>query len=313
MPRKPSGLFCSHACGETAEKINKLLEQFPRRLFRICNKCHAETSPGSEKPMDFSGGFRGIKPEDLLGRKQAVLDMEGIKAYVRSKTVLVTGGAGSVGSEICRQVLDYECGKLIILDINENGLFELDNELKRQYDTGRYEIVVGSVRDNGCLAHVFNQHEVHTVFHAAAHKHVPLMESNPAEAIKNNIFGTLNLSSRAIDAGAEKFILISTDKAVNCTSIMALPRRAEIMVQMQNCCSPVTGWRPFASAMCSEQWNVLLTFQDQIKKGGPSPFTHPNGALFHDDHGSGELVLQPALWQTGARSLSWIWVNGQNP
>jgi FlaA1/EpsC-like NDP-sugar epimerase len=302
MPRKPSGLFCSHACGETAEKINKLLEQFPRRLFRICNKCHAETSPGSEKPMDFSGGFRGIKPEDLLGRKQAVLDMEGIKAYVRSKTVLVTGGAGSVGSEICRQVLDYECGKLIILDINENGLFELDNELKRQYDTGRYEIVVGSVRDNGCLAHVFNQHEVHTVFHAAAHKHVPLMESNPAEAIQNNIIGTLNLASRAIDAGAEKFILISTDKAVNCTSIMgATKRAAEIMVQMQNCCSPVTRLAAvrFGNVLGSNG-SVLLTFQDQIKKGGPVTVTHPEvERFFMTITEAVELVLQACFMADG--------------
>ena len=271
------------------------------RIYKMCyaNKCLVKIYVGiTEVP----NGVRDIHLEDLLGRKQTVLDMERIKGYVSSKTILVTGGAGSIGSELCRQVLDFECQRLIILDINENGLFELDNELKRKFDTARYEIVVGSVQDNGCLEHVFNKYPVNIIFHAAAHKHVPLMESNPSAAIKNNVFGTLNVSNCAIKFGAENLILISTDKAVNCTSNMGATKRiAEIMVQMLNHYSPFTKLAAvrFGNVFGSNG-SVIPTFQNQIKKGGPVTVTHPEvERYFMTMMEAVELVLQACYMAEG--------------
>jgi FlaA1/EpsC-like NDP-sugar epimerase len=220
----------------------------------------------------------GINVEDLLGRKQVKLDTACIKAYIRNKTVLVTGGAGSIGSEICRQVLDARCRRLIILDIRENGLFELDNELKKVYAPDRYDIVVGSVRDTGRLEDIFSRYPVNTVFHAAAHKHVPLMEANPEEAIKNNIFGTLNIAEAAIKHGAEKLILISTDKAVNCAGIMGATKRiAELLVQTLN--QQSTGTKLAAvrfGNVLGSNGSVIPTFCKQIQAGGPVTVTHPD-------------------------------------
>ena len=272
-------------------------------MIRICKTCSAykcliKIYIGMEKPVR----VRDINLEDLLGRKPAVLDMEKIKGYIGAKTILVTGGAGSIGSEICRQVLDFKCEKLIILDINENGLFELDNELKRTFDPGRYEIVVGSVRDNGCLTDLFSRHQINTVFHAAAHKHVPLMEKNPAEAIKNNIFGTLNVSNNAVRFGAEKFILISTDKAVNCVGIMGATKRiAEIIVQLINKCSAFTELAAvrFGNVLGSNG-SVIPIFQKQIKKGGPVTVTHPEvERYFMTIMEAVQLVLQACYMANG--------------
>jgi FlaA1/EpsC-like NDP-sugar epimerase len=153
--------------------------------------------------------------EDLLRRDSVQLNMKVVKEFIEGKTVLVTGGAGSIGSEICRQVLSFGAKKLLIFDICENGLYEINNELKDKFDPSSYELLLGSVRDPKRLKDVFDNYGPQVVFHAAAHKHVPMMELNPMEAIKNNVFGTMNVASQALASGAEKFILISTDKAVN--------------------------------------------------------------------------------------------------
>ena len=270
------------------------------RIYKTCyaHKCLVKIYVGIEKPA----AIRDINLEDLLGRKQTVLDMERIKECIRERTILVTGGAGSIGSEICRQVLDFECKKLVILDVNENGLFELDNELKRKFNPDRYEIVVGSVRDNGCLSGIFIKHQVDTVFHAAAYKHVPLMEANPAEAIKNNIFGTLNVSNNAVRFGAEKFILISTDKAVNCKSIMGATKRiAEILVQLTNQHASFTKLATvrFGNVLGSNG-SVIPTFRNQIKIGGPVTVTHPDvERYFMTIMEAVQLVLQAGYMARG--------------
>lgn len=218
-----------------------------------------------------------LKLEDLLGRMPAMLDTGSIRDYIRNKTILVTGAAGSIGSEICRQALDFECGKLILFDIHENGLYETDNELKKKFDQCRYDVIVGSIRDNPRLSEIFSRYAIDTVFHAAAHKHVPLMESNPTEAIKNNIIGTLNTAGNAIKYGAKKFILVSTDKAVNCTSIMGATKRiAELTVQLINKYAPVTELAAvrFGNVLGSNG-SVIPMFQEQIWAGGPVTVTHP--------------------------------------
>lgn len=252
--------------------------------------------------MDKTGIDWKIELEDLLGRRQTELNMEQIKGYLPKKTILVTGGAGSIGSEICRQVLSFGCKNLIILDINENGLFQLDNELKRVYDPGRYEIIVGSARDDGCLTDIFRRQKIDLVFHAAAYKHVPLMESNPAEAIKNNIFGTLSVAESAIRFGAEKLIFISTDKAVNCASVMGATKRiGEIMVQFFNCRSPSTQLSVvrFGNVLGSNG-SVIPTFQNQIREGGPVTVTHPDvERYFMTIMEAVELVLQACYMACG--------------
>ncbi|MEL4106478.1 SDR family NAD(P)-dependent oxidoreductase [Oscillospiraceae bacterium WX1] len=218
-----------------------------------------------------------INPDDLLGREPTVLNTEKVRESLFDKTVLVTGGAGSIGSEICQHVLSSGCKKLILLDINENGLFALNNAFRKKFSPERYDVVVGSVKDSGSLIDIFARHQIDVVFHAAAHKHVPLMESNPSEAIKNNIFGTLKTAQMAVQYGTRKFILISTDKAVNATSIMGATKRiAEMIVQRLNDDAPLTELAAvrFGNVLGSSG-SVIPMFQSQIRDGGPVTVTHP--------------------------------------
>jgi FlaA1/EpsC-like NDP-sugar epimerase len=190
---------------------------------------------------------------------------------------MVTGGVGSIGSEICRQVLGFGAKKLIIFDINENGLFDIDNELKKIYDTNRYELTLGSIRDERRLDELFKVYQPNIVFHAAAHKHVPMMEANPKEAIKNNVFGTINVAKSAIAHHAEKFILISTDKAVNPTNIMGASKRiAELCIQkLDNWGETELAAVRFGNVLGSNG-SVVPFFKEQIKSGGPVTVTHPD-------------------------------------
>jgi len=218
--------------------------------------------------------LRDVSIEDLLFRDTVKPDMSGVFSMLKGKTVLVTGGAGSIGSEICRQVLDNGCGKLIIFDIHENGLFEINEELKEKHDPSRYELVIGSVRDRQKVDQVISSFRPDLVLHAAAHKHVPMMELNPVEAVKNNVFGTLNVIQSAIDFGVERCILISTDKSVRPTNIMGATKRvAELIVQNLNgngCC--VAAVR-FGNVLGSNG-SVVPTFRRQISDGGPVTVTH---------------------------------------
>ncbi len=252
------------------------------RAIRICSQssCLLKIYSGIENCND--SRLREIHIEDLLGRSQTVMNTDTIRQYVRNKTILVTGGAGSIGSEICRQVLDFGCDKLIVLDNHENGLFELDNTLKKLFGTTRHCIAVGSVQDSARLSEIFTAHTIDIVFHTAAYKHVPLMQSNPAEAIKNNVFGTLNIALCAIKHETKKFILISTDKAVNCSSIMGATKRlSEMIIQQLNRCSVLTKFSAvrFGNVLGSNG-SVGPVFQRQIKEGGPVTVTHPEVERF---------------------------------
>jgi len=218
--------------------------------------------------------LRDVSIEDLLFRDTIKPDMSDVFAMLQNKTVLVTGGAGSIGSEICRQVLENNCGRLIIFDIHENGLFEINEELKDKYDHSRYELVVGSVRDRKKLDQVFSCFKPDLVLHAAAHKHVPMMEINPAEAVKNNVLGTLNVLETAVAHKTPRCILISTDKAVHPTNIMGATKRvAELLVQNLNgadCCMAAVR---FGNVLGSNG-SVVPIFRRQIAEGGPVTVTH---------------------------------------
>lgn len=241
-------------------------------------KCKLKTLPGV---MGLASGqasvaqLRDVNIEDLLGRDEISLDIEEISGYLKDETVLVTGGGGSIGSELCRQIARFKPRKLIVFDIYENNAYDLQNELLYTYkDSLDLEVLIGSCRDRERLREVFEKYRPGVVFHAAAHKHVPLMEGSPTEAIKNNVFGTLNTARRAADNGVKKFILISTDKAVNPTNIMGASKRlAELIVQSMN----KTGKTKFAAVrfgnVLGSNGSVIPLFQKQIARGGPVTVT----------------------------------------
>lgn len=212
--------------------------------------------------------------EDLLSRSTVKPDLSGIEEYITGKMVMVTGGAGSIGSELCRQILQYGCGHLIIFDFHENGLFTINEELKKTYSEERYTLCVGNVCDKARLDSVFSQYRPQIVFHAAAHKHVPMMELNPLEAVKNNIFGTENVLKSCIEYGTKRFLLISTDKAVHPTSIMGATKRvAELLVQSMNGQGCEMAAVRFGNVLGSNG-SVIPTFRCQIEEGGPVTVTH---------------------------------------
>ena len=208
-----------------------------RDILNICKEteCELKNLPGMYQLASGEVSIKDMKDvaiEDLLGREQVKLDLEQVFDFIHGKTVLVTGGGGSIGSELCRQIAGHNPGKLIIFDIYENNAYDIQNELKKKYPDLPLEVLIGSVRDSGRLQAVFSKYRPDIVYHAAAHKHVPLMEDSPCEAIKNNAIGTYKTAYAAMRNGCERFILISTDKAVNPTNIMGASKRlCEMVIQ----------------------------------------------------------------------------------
>ncbi len=219
--------------------------------------------------------LKEVSIEDLLFRESINCGISAAEEYIREKTVLVTGGAGSIGSELCRQTLKNGCRKLIIFDICENALFELNEELKAVYPKTRYELLLGSVQDRDRIDYVFSEYRPQLVFHAAAHKHVPIVEINPSEAVKNNIIGTKNVVEACKKYKAAKFILISTDKAVNPTNVMGASKRiAELIVKAENGAGTEMASVRFGNVLGSVG-SVVPLFKKQIASGGPVTLTDP--------------------------------------
>jgi FlaA1/EpsC-like NDP-sugar epimerase len=220
--------------------------------------------------------LRDVKIEDLLGREPVKVNLEEISGYIKNKVVLVTGGGGSIGSELCRQIARFEPKELVVFDISENNVYSLEFDLKTLFPNIKYSALIGSVRDRARLEYIFEKYRPNVVFHAAAHKHVPLMELNATEAIKNNVFGTLNVAEAADKYKAERFTLISTDKAVNPTNIMGASKRiAEIIIQMMSMkSSTVFSAVRFGNVLGSDG-SVVPLFKKQIESGGPVTVTHP--------------------------------------
>ncbi len=248
-------------------------------IVNVCTECRCRIRRfGTIDDVDLENvSVSNINFEDLLRRNSVNLKMESIIEFVSGKTVLITGGAGSIGSELCRQVMSFGCKKLVIFDIHENGLFFIDNELKDVYGTGRHITILGSIRDEARLDEVFETFKPELVFHAAAHKHVPMMEINPKESIKNNVFGTINVAKTAIKHKVEKFILISTDKAVNPTNIMGASKRiAELSIQMLDKKSDTDFAAVRFGNVLGSNGSVVPFFQKQISEGGPVTVTHPD-------------------------------------
>ena len=278
-------------------------------LNRILNKCEKTSvqikiMPGVSEMLD--GKFniskiRDVDVRDLLGRKTVSLDTNGISNYIAGKIVMVTGGGGSIGSEILRQLVRFNPKKLIIFDIYENNAYDIQNELKRKYDNIDLVTLIGSVRDRSRLKNVFNTYKPDVVFHAAAHKHVPLMEDSPGEAIKNNVVGTLNTAEIAGQAGASKFVLISTDKAVNPTNVMGASKRlCEMIIQSINKIYKTDYVAVRFGNVLGSNGSVVPLFKKQISEGGPVTLTHKNiTRFFMTIPEAAQLVIQAGAFAKG--------------
>ena len=251
-------------------------------IIELCQETGAKVRilPGTQeliKGKTIIQNLRNVEIEDLLGRDPIKLDNKNIGELIKDKPILVTGGGGSIGSELCRQIATYKPSKLIIFDIYENNLYNIELELKANKENKNIEIIpiVGSVRDIKKLEKVFKDYEPYLVFHAAAHKHVPLMEGSPLEAIKNNVFGTYNVANCADKFGSKKFILISTDKAVNPTNIMGASKRlCEMIVQAKSKKSKTEFAAVRFGNVLGSNGSVIPLFKKQIEKGGPVTVTH---------------------------------------
>ena len=219
--------------------------------------------------------LRDLSIEDLLGREPVRLDSREISGYLEGKIVMITGGGGSIGAELCRQIAKYRPRRLVALDIYENTVFELSNEMKVKFPHLEFEVVIGSVRNRGRLEEVFQRYKPHVVFHAAAHKHVPLMEKHPKEAVLNNILGTKNMLDLSDMYAVEKFVMISTDKAVNPVNVMGATKRAsEIILQEINEKSATSYSAVRFGNVLGSNGSVLPIFRKQIEAGGPVTVTH---------------------------------------
>lgn len=221
--------------------------------------------------------LREVEIEDLLGRDPVETNLESVLQYVQNKRVLITGGGGSIGSELCRQIAAHHPALLIVVDIYENSVYDIQQELKRDYPELNLVVLIGSVRNTHRINSIFEKYHPELVYHAAAHKHVPLMESSPNEAIKNNVFGTLNTAKAAAENGCRRFILISTDKAVNPTNIMGASKRiCEMIIQTLNMTSKTEFVAVRFGNVLGSNGSVIPLFRKQIEEGGPVTVTDKN-------------------------------------
>ena len=257
-----------------------------KEILEICNKTAAKVKALPDlreiiSSENLYGSLRDIEIEDLLGRDPVELDNNNIKSLINNKVVLVTGGGGSIGSELCRQIMLQNPKLLLMLDIYENSLYDIELELKDKHPNVEVKAIIANIRDKERMFELFEEYSPEVVFHAAAHKHVPLMENNPTEAIKNNIFGTYNLVNACDKYHTKRFILISTDKAVNPTNIMGATKRVcEMIIQAKDKESETEFVAVRFGNVLGSNGSVVPLFKKQIEAGGPVTVTHKDITRF---------------------------------
>ncbi|WP_059106149.1 polysaccharide biosynthesis protein [Shouchella shacheensis] len=276
------------------------------RIFSLCTETNARTQtlPRMEDLMLGSlqvSQFKDVEVEDLLGRDPVELDIDGIADFITDKTVLVTGAGGSIGSEICRQIARFSPRELVLLGHGENSIYSIEMELRRNLPDLNVDTEIADIQDKDKMVSIMDKRQPHVVFHAAAHKHVPLMERNPEEAVKNNVIGTRNVAEAADYANVNTFVMISSDKAVNPTSVMGATKRiAEMVVQHMDMISPTRFVAVRFGNVLGSRGSVIPLFKQQIKNGGPVTVTHPEMVrYFMTIPEASRLVLQAGALAEG--------------
>ncbi len=277
-----------------------------KEILEICQQteCKVRIIPGI---YQFANGkfsvqaIRDVEITDLLGREQIKVNLDEIMSYIEGKVIMVTGGGGSIGSELCRQIASHNPKKLIILDNYENNAYEIEQELKRNYANLNLDVIIATVREKSRLERIFKEERPNIVFHAAAHKHVPLMERNPEEAVKNNVGGTFNVADCAGKFGVDKFIMISTDKAVNPTNVMGASKRiCEMIIQAMNSVYDTDYVAVRFGNVLGSNGSVIPLFKKQILAGGPVTVTHKDIVrYFMTIPEAVSLVLQAGAYAKG--------------
>jgi FlaA1/EpsC-like NDP-sugar epimerase len=295
-----------HEIDEVIIAIPSASSKEMRRIVDLCSGtgAHIRTLPGVDKLIDGRvtvNQLQAVKIEDLLGRDPVVLDNDEINAFVRSRVVLVTGAGGSIGSELCKQVARFGPRKIVLVEQAENNLFHIHRALVREFPDVPVVPCVADICDSRRLENVFSDEKPHVVFHAAAHKHVPMMEENPGEAIKNNVFGTKKVADLSAKYHVEKFVMVSTDKAVNPTSIMGVSKRcAEIYVQALSLRTKTQFVTVRFGNVLGSAGSVIPLFQEQIAAGGPVNVTHPEmKRYFMTIPEASQLILQAGAMGNG--------------
>ena len=280
--------------------------QTKKEILEICSTtgCEIQVIPGMFQLMSGEvkvANLRNVEVQDLLGRDPVEVDWQEIGKYITGKRVMVTGGGGSIGSELCRQIAKNNPEELVIFDIYENNAYDIQMELNRKYPYLKLTVLIGSVRNTARVESVVEQYRPQIVFHAAAHKHVPLMEDSPHEAIKNNVMGTFKMAKAAAKYGVTKFVLISTDKAVNPTNIMGASKRlCEMVVQMMQRRSDTEFVAVRFGNVLGSNGSVIPLFKKQIENGGPVTVTHPEiTRFFMTIPEAVSLVLQAGYYAKG--------------
>lgn len=245
--------------------------------------------------------IRDVQPEDLLGRKTVQINTDDIHTFIRDKAVLVTGAAGTIGSELCRQIMRFDPRLMVLYDCNENDTYFLKLELTEKYPYIQLKTIIGDIKDVGLLKSTFSKYKPEIVFHSAAHKHVPLMEENPVASVKNNIIGTRNFMYAAEHYGVERFVMISTDKAVNPTSVMGASKRiAEMIIQTKSKTAKTKFMAVRFGNVIGSSGSVIPIFKKQIEKGGPVTVTHPEvKRYFMTANEAAQLVIQAGAMGKG--------------
>lgn len=290
--------------------ISNISMQERKKILAICQETGIKLRilPGIQDLItekNILQNMRDVEIEDILGRDPIVLDNDNIESLIKNNVILITGAGGSIGSELCRQIAKFTPKEMVLVDIYENNLYDIELELKANYKDIKIDAIVASVRDKLRMDSLFDKYRPYLVFHAAAHKHVPLMETSPLEAIKNNVFGTFNVANCADKYGAKRFVLISTDKAVNPTNIMgATKRMCEMIIQAKDKVSDTEFVAVRFGNVLGSNGSVVPLFKKQIAKGGPVTVTHKEiTRFFMTIPEAVQLVLQAITYAKGRRNF----------
>ena len=295
----------SHNIDEILVAISSASAVEKKKVIEICSEteCKVKILPSVDQMIgeNIHTVMRDVQIEDLLAREPIELNNTEIEGYIKDRVILVTGGGGSIGSELCRQIMKYAPKKLVIVDIYENNAYDLQMELNNLYPDNKPDVIIASVRDKERLEDIFEEYKPYIVFHAAAHKHVPLMETSPQEAIKNNVIGTLNVAECADKYGVKRFVMISTDKAVNPTNVMGATKRiCEMIVQSMQKTSKTEFVAVRFGNVLGSNGSVIPLFKRQIEKGGPVTVTDKRiTRYFMTIPEAAQLVLQSASYAKG--------------